>query len=160
MRFTAPWDSLLKILTPIVCVLPTAIAMLPPYEPLWTLLLKMALVNLGPLCWLFSPRGYSIERGVLRIHRPISTLRIPLTGGEEARLVPQAELKGAMRTFGVGGCFGYYGRFQLNGEAQRWYLTDRSRAVRVVTAAGVLLLSPSDPAAFLKALHASGSGSV
>jgi len=160
MRFSAPWDSLLKLLTPLVCLLPAAIAVLPPYEPLWTLLLKLMLVNLGPLCWLFSPRGYSVARGALLIHRPIGTIRIPLTGHEDARLVPASELKGALRTFGVGGCFGYYGRFQLNGEAQRWYLTDRARAVRLATAAGVLLVSPADPAAFLKALHASGPGSV
>src|SRR5262249_29856517 len=64
-------------------------------------------------------------------------------------------LAGALRTFGVGGLFGYYGAFWSPSLGSfSAYLTRRKSFVLVDTRAGRMLLSPSDAGAMLDALRA------
>jgi hypothetical protein len=67
------------------------------------------------LCYLFAPQKYSISNDNCIIHRPISDIIIPLDSIIEIREVNKSELKGMIRTFGVGGLFGNYGKFHTSG---------------------------------------------
>jgi hypothetical protein len=99
-----------------------------------------------------SPEGLRLRGDFYGRFIPSRQLRI-----EEARRVDLAtrpELTPARRTMGTG-LHGYQaGWFRLrNGEKALLYLTDRSRAVYVPTTDGYsVLLSPTDPDAFLAAL--------
>ncbi len=68
-------------------------------------------------------------------------------------------MQGTARVWAVGGLFGYFGQFLNGTESQDWYVTDLQRCVRLECAAGVVVVSPSDPAAFLAAVTA-GTGSA
>jgi hypothetical protein len=63
--------------------------------------------------------------------------------------------------FGNGGLFGYYGRFRTTKLGScTWYVTDRSKAVVVVTDAKTIVLSPADTTGFLAAIGAPASAPV
>jgi hypothetical protein len=60
------------------------------------------------------------------------------------------EMWTTVRLFGVGGMFGYYGKFYsfaLGNE--NWYATDMNRAVLLETDTGKFVVTPDDPKAFL-----------
>lgn len=63
-------------------------------------------------------------------------------------------LTGSIRTMGIGGFFGYIGRFRSSvlGEYQA-YVTDGSRAVVLRFADNTLVISPDDPAAFVSKVY-------
>ena len=63
-------------------------------------------------------------------------------------------LTGSIRTMGIGGFFGYIGRFrsQLLGNYQA-YVTDSSRAVVLRFKDDTLVISPDDPAAFVSKVY-------
>jgi hypothetical protein len=151
MEFAAPWDKLLKITTVFVCALIFFVVGLPPYKPDWILLVKAALPFLVLLfSWLWAPRAYRIEGNEVIVLRNFGQSRIPLPGLKSARMLDKTELRGTIRTFGVGGLFGYFGKFYSTKlGSQTWYVTDRSRVVLLDTARGKYLLSPDNPETFL-----------
>ncbi|MFN2136806.1 MAG: PH domain-containing protein [Candidatus Promineifilaceae bacterium] len=63
-------------------------------------------------------------------------------------------ITGSTRTMGIGGFFGYIGRFrnQVLGDYQA-YVTDGSRAVVLRFLDDTLVLSPNDPAAFVSKVY-------
>ena len=111
------------------------------------------------------PLRFEVSATALRVRGDFYGRVIPsdLLRPEAARrvdLMREIELQPGGRTLGTG-LPGYQsGWFRLrNGEKALLYLTDRARAVYVPTAAGYsLLLSPTDPDAFLAALRSGGHG--
>jgi hypothetical protein len=73
---------------------------------------------------------------------------------DSASVLPPRYLFGALRTFGNGGLFGYYGWFYKKG-AFRLYATRRDRLVEVVIDGKRVVVSPDEPARFLDGLLAS-----
>ncbi|WP_373399011.1 PH domain-containing protein [Algoriphagus halophilus] len=63
--------------------------------------------------WVFSPQGYKIGDGKLTIKRIIGDVHIRLHEITEVKALSREETKGMIRTFGVGGLFGYFGRFYI-----------------------------------------------
>lgn len=63
--------------------------------------------------WLFAPIHYLIESNTLIIHRKIGNVSIDLKSVLKIKLLTSNEIKGTIRTFGVGGLFGYYGKFYV-----------------------------------------------
>lgn len=108
-------------------------------------------------CWALGPKGLEIECGELRVQRnawrPTS---IPLSGIREIEILPPGALRGAIRTFGVGGLFGYYGWFYKKGAFRLW-ATRSDRLVEIVAAGRRVVVSPDDPARFVDGLLASAS---
>lgn len=95
----------------------------------------------------YSPLGYSVRDGALVIHRPWKTVVIPLEEIRKVQLVSPEEVGVGLRTFGVGGLFGYYGLFfypRLGGYV-RFYLRNKQNPVLLDTVRGKLLLSPDSP---------------
>ncbi|HTX36465.1 MAG TPA: PH domain-containing protein [Bryobacteraceae bacterium] len=107
------------------------------------------------LAYAWSPRGYTVAGRAVTVRRLIGKARIPLDGIREARTATQDDLRGAIRLFGNGGLFGYYGIFRTMRLGKcSWYLTNRSEAIVVITSAKTALFSPVDREGFLAAIRA------
>jgi hypothetical protein len=96
-------------------------------------------------CYLYSPRKYSIDKEKLTIHRSISDINIPIKSISEIRRVDNMELTGMVRTLGVGGLFGNYGKFY----AQRLgsitlYATQSKNYILIVADKKKYLITPDD----------------
>ena len=102
------------------------------------------------LAYAWAPRGYAISEGFLVIKRLIGDVRVPLASIREARAGTTDDFRGSLRLWGNGGLFGYYGLFTTTKLGKgSWYVTDRSKAVVVVTGAKTMVISPADRERFL-----------
>ncbi|MEO8369941.1 MAG: PH domain-containing protein [Candidatus Solibacter sp.] len=152
VSFAAPWDKSLKVSTSLVGALLFSLMFLMPSATTWQWLVKFGLLLLvaGTAAW--APRSYAIDGEQLIVRRFIGSVRISLAGLKSAQLLERSALGDVVRVWAVGGFFGCYGRF-LNGlESQTWYVTDRQSCIRLECAAGVVVISPADPAACLAAI--------
>jgi hypothetical protein len=68
-------------------------------------------ITTGIGTWLYAPSSYEVTRQELIVRRPATNKRFLLSEIVSARLLDKSEMKGTIRTFGVGGLFGYYGKF-------------------------------------------------
>jgi hypothetical protein len=96
--------------------------------------------------WLFAPSGYSVDGTSLRILRPASKKSIPLNEIESVRAIEKAEMRGSIRTFGVGGMFGYYGKFSAPqlGNLQMYATQMRNLVLVKLHTGKLIVLSPDD----------------
>lgn len=82
----------------------------------------------------------------MTIVRPAGAKRIKLADIREIRVVSDPEMAGAIRIFGVGGLFGYYGRYyvpQLG--SMIFYATRRDNQVYIQTKQGKkIVLTPQN----------------
>ena len=104
-------------------------------------------------CYLYHPASYSINATNVYVHRPVSKLTIPRNEILEFRLVSDEDMKWTIRTFGVGGLFGYFGKFTntvLGG--MTWYATQRRNYVLLVLAGKRIILTPDKPEEFIAML--------
>jgi hypothetical protein len=122
--------------------------------------LALGACSLGPLSvpvvWALAPRGFSIERGALRVVRPLASIAIPLERVRAVGMVDGEVVRRSVRTLGVHGVFGNYGRFWSRALGAFRLYARRSRGAFVVVdaeGAGRLVLAPSDARAFLEALR-------
>ena len=145
MRFSCSYDSMAKTISAVVVVTLALVAVLtrnPFVAGLGTALVL--------LTFAWSPRGYTVDGQTLLIHRLIGSVRIPLQETRELRAGAADDFQGAVRLFGNGGLFGYYGLFQTARLGKStWYVTNRDRAVIIVTSAKTVVVSPDDVAGFL-----------
>jgi hypothetical protein len=113
-----------------------------------------ALAMVGAYAW--SPRGYAVAKGFIEVNRLAGNVRIPLDGIREVRAATADDLRGCLRLFGDGGLFGYYGLFRTSKLGKStWYVTNRGKAVVVITGAKTMLFSPDDVDRFIAAIRAS-----
>jgi hypothetical protein len=92
-----------------------------------------------------APQKYSVDTECLIIHRPLSDMRISLDSIIEVRMVDKSELKGMIRTFGVGGLFGNYGKFYTNGLGNiTMYGTQSKNYILIRTGSKKILITPDD----------------
>jgi Bacterial PH domain len=164
MRFAAPWDGTLRVVTGIsvVAVLGLAAAavcgaaMLPPElqraAPIPALavgaILCAAAATIG-LSWALAPKGYTISADRLRVERPLRPIDVPLREIRAAGALPEGFLTGSLRVMGSGGLFGYYGRFwKRRFGSFRLYATRRTGLV-FVEAGDRFVLSPEPAGRFL-----------
>jgi hypothetical protein len=97
------------------------------------------------LCFLYAPLKYSVDDNKLIIHRPIANKYFLIDSITEIRLVDKSELKGMIRTFGVGGLFGNYGKFynQALGNITL-YATQNKNYLLVVVGKKKIMITPDD----------------
>ena len=150
MLFPASYDRTTKIISMVVCLGLLAIVF-GVHNAILTVL--SVLVLLIAAAW--SPRGYAVEGSSILVHRKIGTLRISLADLREARKADSEDLRGCIRLWGSGGLFGYYGLFSTPKLGKStWYVTDRGKAVVLVTGGKTMLFSPDDLAGFLDTVRA------
>jgi len=145
----ARYDGLAKAVTVVCCALLLAIALI-PHMP-WIVPVIDVLVVL--VAYAYSPRGYIVADGSITVKRLVNNVVLPLGSLREARAVSPADLRGAMKLWGNGGMFGYYGVFRTSQFGRcTWYLTGKANAVVVVTGSKTFLFSPADVGGFLGAV--------
>ena len=145
MRFSCSYDSMAKTISVVVTVTLALVAILtrnPFVAGLGTALVL--------LTFAWSPRGYTVDGQTLLVHRLSGSVRIPLQEIRELRAGAADDFQGAVRLFGNGGLFGYYGLFQTATLGKStWYVTNRDRAVVIVTSTKTFVVSPDDVEGFL-----------
>ena len=114
----------------------------------------IALLLIYFITFSFRPVNYKITNSQLVIHRLFKDVKIERTNIKSVELIDKNKIGGAIRTFGVGGLFGYFGNF-TNFEVGKmtWYATRRDRTVLVCTNDNrKIILTPDEPAAFIVGL--------
>ena len=96
--------------------------------------------------YLNSPKNYAMGNFDFTINRAIGRITIQVKDIAEIRPLKDEEMEGTLRTFGVGGLFGYYGSFnnQHIGDF-KMYATKKTGLVIIHTAQGdTFVISPDD----------------
>jgi hypothetical protein len=150
----APYDRLAKAVTLLVCVLFLAMGFI-PHVPAFVWGIDILIV-LG--CYAYSVKGYEVAGRSIVVKRLIGDVQFSLDGLREARPAGADDFRGCIRLWGNGGMFGYYGLFRTSKLGKcTWYVTDKSKAVVVITDAKTALFSPADVGGFLAAIGAPAS---
>lgn len=116
MRYKASLDNIAKIVTIIISLLFLAIIISNVYffkdaNPLTHLSINILLILIYIFCLVYSPRAYSINNDSIIIHRYIGGVDINKEDVKSIEMIDKDQLRGTIRTFGVGGLFGYFGKF-------------------------------------------------
>ncbi len=107
------------------------------------------------IAYLYMPLDYKITNEELIIHRLFKSIHIPRKNIVSAESVDKEMISWSLRTMGVGGLFGYYGRFMNYRIGNMiWYATRKDRAVLIRTVGDEkIILTPDEPEQFLVALN-------
>lgn len=117
----------------------------------WLHALPPVLILAGALP--FVVRGFTIQNGVLLVHRLLWDTTIPLAGLQSAEVVPHA-MSGSLRTLGNGGAFSFTGRYWSKSLGHyRAFVNDWKRPVVLRWPERTIVLSCDDPEAFVAALR-------
>ncbi|RZL06291.1 MAG: hypothetical protein EOO89_24595 [Pedobacter sp.] len=116
--------------------------------PIYT---TVGLVLIYLLAFTFRPIDYLITAEEVVIRRPLKNVRIKRLDIAHIELVDKTVMIGSVRTFGVGGLFGYYGSFaNLSLGSMTWYTTRRDTAVLLKTRTHKkIILTPNEPERFI-----------
>jgi len=148
--FSASYDTTTKVISAVVLVVFLVIIVVTHSVVAGCL---TAAIVVGAYAW--SPRGYAVSDGSIEVKRLIGRARIPLDGLREARAATKDDFRGCLRLFGNGGLFGYYGLFRTSKLGKStWYVTNRGKAVVVVTGEKTVLFSPDNVEGFIAAIGA------
>jgi hypothetical protein len=105
------------------------------------------------IVFLFRPISYTINENSVIDHRVLKGIAIPKANIVEKKQIPSEDTTWTIRTFGVGGLFGYYGKFfHTKYGSMIWYATQRKNYVMLVTQGTKFVLTPNEPEKFLAAL--------
>lgn len=157
----APWSTFLKGISIAVTLLLLGLFLLVAcFVPARTLPMLRAVVMAVPTLILlasalFAVRGYELRDGVLHVRRLFWTTRVQLGELREALIDPEAGA-GSIRLFGNGGLFSFSGWFR-NAKLGRYraFVTDWQEAVVLRASVCTVVLSPADPASFVRELQVS-----
>lgn len=156
-QFDAPWSRGIKIVTWSVVVLVLVVAIILPWKlprkdvGVAVLIPGAVLLILG-ITALFCVRGYTIRHRELWIQRSFWQTRLPLKELEGAYTDPKAMHK-CIRSCGNGGFMGVTGWFYNKKLGNfRAFITDPARSVVLEFKSRKVVVSPDDPAEFVRAL--------
>jgi hypothetical protein len=113
--------------------------------------LAIILLLIYLICLLLKPINYQITEKELIIHRLIKNVHIKRSEIESLEVLEKSALSGSIRIFGVGGLFGWYGRFankQLG--TMTWYVTRRDKPILILTKSNKsIIISPDEVETFV-----------
>ena len=156
MTYKTSLDNLAKVVTIVTTILFAAIIvgqfLLIKDEgrsvPIFTTIILL-LIYFGTFS--FRPISYKLTDDKLIIHRPLSDIKIIRAEIEKVEQLDNEKLSWAFRVFGVGGLFGYWGKFSNTKlGSMTWYATRRNNAVLVTTIYNKkIILTPNEPEKFV-----------
>lgn len=86
------------------------------------------------ITYAYRPVHYVLHPDNIIIKRGMSDIVIHRSNVQKVELIDKERLSGSMRIFGVGGMFGYFGKFTNHKiGVMIWYATRRDKAVLIVT---------------------------
>ena len=103
------------------------------------------------LAFAFRPVNYVVTKDELIVRRPLLNVHIKRADIKSVELIDKNKIRGSIRTFGVGGLFGYYGSFANSSLGRMtWYATRRDKPVLVKTTDDKkIIFTPNDPDKFV-----------
>ena len=156
MTYKTSLDNLAKVVTIVTTILFAAIIVgqfsLIKDEgrsvPIFTTIILL-LIYFGTFS--FRPISYKLTDDKLIIHRPLSDIKIIRAEIQNVEQLDKGKLSWAFRVFGVGGLFGYWGKFSNTKlGSMTWYATRRNNAVMVTTIYNKkIVLTPNEPEKFV-----------
>lgn len=106
------------------------------------------------ICFILKPSHYILEEDAIIIHRKFNDVKILHSDILKVELVPAEKLKWSIRTFGVGGLFGYFGKFyNRNIGSMTWYATQRENFVLIKTSKNNIIITPDDAENFVESYN-------
>lgn len=160
--FTASMDRSTKLITGFITVLVAVITLaqlISSFEHFSYLSIfsSSILPVLYILTFVFRPIYYKLSGDKLIIHRLTDNVALDRNQIKEVKQIDPEQLKRSVRIFGVGGLFGYYGRYANNTLGRMtWYATRKNKTVLLITNANEkFILTPDEPEAFVASLKAS-----
>lgn len=148
-NFKAPWDLKLIIITSIIILLLGGSLF---WEPNLIHSVIILAIILG--CTAFGVYGYSIQEGKLKIIRWGWATEIEIKDITNVNATLHATI-GSIRTFGIGGLFGYIGYYKnsILG-SYKAYATNSDNTVLIETNHnGKIVITPDDPNEFIESLN-------
>jgi hypothetical protein len=147
-HFRAPWSTKLKLTTAVFAAVLIVVAAI---EPGWGSAVAVGVLLAGAA---FAIRGYSVTGGRLLIHRLGWATKFDLARLTRVEATPGATM-GSVRAMGIGGLFGFVGRFhnQILG-SYKAYATHDLNTVVMVFDGETIVVTPDDPQAFVEAVRA------
>ena len=106
------------------------------------------------LAFAFRPINYVVTEDEVIVRRPLLNAQIKRADISSVELVDKKKITGSIRTFGVGGLFGYYGSFaNFTFGRMTWYATRRDRPVLIKMKDGKkFIFTPNDRDKFVAEL--------
>ena len=116
--------------------------------PISTIIL-LGLIYFGTFS--FRPINYKLTVDELIIHRPLSDVKILRDEIKSVEQIDKSKLSWAVRIFGIGGLFGYWGKFSNSKlGSMTWYATRKTNVVLVTTIYNKkIILTPNEPERFV-----------
>ncbi|MEO6285750.1 MAG: PH domain-containing protein [Dyadobacter sp.] len=151
MTYKASWDNATKIITVAITVFFIAIIIATFMDDggnsvAGRYFIAVMIVAIYAVCYALRPVHYIVTKDKLIIHRPVSDVSLSREQMESVELLDDKMLKWTFRTFGVGGLFGYFGKF-ANSKlgSMTWYATRRRKTVLIKTSQGKsIIVTPDD----------------
>ena len=99
----------------------------------------------------FRPVKYKIKSEEIEICRPLLNAHIKRSEVLYAEVISSDVIQGAIRTYGVGGLWGYYGNFySFTLGRMTWYATRKDKVVLLKTEKDNIIVTPDDAEMFVK----------
>lgn len=157
MKFKATLSNTVKVITTISFLLvPVAVYTIitsPELTTAYRAVLIATFAGLLVFTYLFSITGYTVDTDFVIVNRPLYNVKIKRSDITDRRVLTDEEMKWTIRSFGVGGLFGYQGKFtNSNIGPMTWYATRRGNYVLLVVGGKKIVLTPDEPQAFIAAL--------
>ncbi len=156
MKYNASLDTTAKIVTGGIAVLGIAITFTITKELIGSDIDLIAIIfmsgvfllfpSLLLICWLYAPQSYTLSDASITINRIRGRITIPLDTLESVKIIYNNSMKWPIRTFGVGGVFGYYGYFYHSSIGNfSMYASQRNNKVLLTTKQGKkIIITPDD----------------
>lgn len=153
MTYTASLDKMAKIVTIGVSLLFAVISIhlmqsiLAGEKRIAAVCIILALLLIYLFVYAFRPVNYQLTDSHLIIHRMLNDVKIERSEIHSLQLLDRKKLKWTIRTFGVGGLFGYYGKFANSALGKMtWYATRMDKAILIETNKNKkIIVTPDDP---------------
>ena len=156
ITFTTSLDKFNKTITIIVIIFllgisTTVFLLTPKSETNITDSIIFLPIVLCMVVYLFRPNNYSISNDNLLIHRILGDVKIDRNNIQSVQEIDESQVKNSLRTFGVGGFFGNFGKFWNSKLGNMtWYVTRKNNFVLVETKdQKKIILTPDKPAEFV-----------
>lgn len=156
MKYKASLDNLAKGITIAITLLFAAIiivqyTILRDKKEAISIYISVALLLIYCITYAFSPINYILTADKLIIHRLIADVKIDRNQIKTVEILEKDTLSWSIRVFGVGGLFGYYGKFANKKlGTMTWYATRKDKTILVQTTDNKkIILTPDDPEKFV-----------
>ncbi len=156
--FSAPWGTLLKVISFLVTVLLLGLfgwmvlsgRATTPLQVFLYMFIPFAIIS-G--CLLFMIRGFTVTEDGILVRRLLWSTHVDLGILKRVEHDPRA-MTGAIRTWGNGGFYSFSGRFRSSRLGSfRAFVTDYGNCVVIETASRTIVVSPENPLHFVEILR-------